>query len=391
MTDTLAPSDLTNPLPLARKLIQAASVTPADEGALDALQDALTALGFACERFKFEEVDNLYARLGTAAPVFCFAGHTDVVPPGPEDQWTEPPFEGAVKDDVLWGRGASDMKGAVAAMVAGVAAYLQSAGAPQGSIAFLITGDEEGPGVNGTKRLLQAITEKGETLDHCLVGEPTNPSVLGETIKVGRRGSLNGVITVKGRQGHVAYPDKAENPVPVMLDLLARLTARTLDEGAPHFQASNLEVTTIDVGNTAHNVIPGEARAKFNIRFNTRHKGEDLKRWIEDEAKAAGFGFAGKIELDLKVTGEAFLTRSGPFTDLLKAAVTEVTGREPALTTGGGTSDARFIKDYCPVAEFGLVGATMHQIDERVPAGDVAALAKVYERVLTRYFETFSA
>ncbi|MFW5660212.1 MAG: succinyl-diaminopimelate desuccinylase, partial [Oceanicaulis sp.] len=345
MTETLTRSDLADPIPLARKLIQARSVTPADAGALDTLQDALGRLGFACERFRFEEVDNLYARLGTTAPVFCFAGHTDVVPPGPEAQWTQPPFEGAVTDDMLWGRGASDMKGAVAAMVAGVAAYLEAEGAPNGSIAFLITGDEEGPGVNGTKRLLQAITEKGETLDHCLVGEPTNPHVLGETIKVGRRGSLNGVITVKGRQGHVAYPDKAENPIPVLMDLLSRLTARTLDEGAPHFQASNLEVTTIDVDNPAHNVIPGEARAKFNIRFNTAHKGEDLKRWIEDEAKAAGFGFAGRIELDLKVTGEAFLTRAGAFTDLLKAAVSEVTGREPALTTGGGTSDARFIKD----------------------------------------------
>lgn len=391
MTDTLSPSRLTDPLALARKLIQAPSVTPADEGALDTLQGALESLGFACERFRFEEVDNLYARLGTAAPVFCFAGHTDVVPPGPEDQWTEPPFEGAVKNDVLWGRGASDMKGAVAAMVAGVAAYLEAEGAPKGSIAFLITGDEEGPGVNGTKRLLQAITEKGEVLDHCLVGEPTNPHVLGETIKVGRRGSLNAVVTVKGRQGHVAYPDKAENPIPVLLDLLARLTARKLDAGAPHFQASNLEVTTIDVGNPAHNVIPGEARAKFNIRFNTAHKGEDLKRWIEDEAKAAGFGFAGGVELDLKVTGEAFLTRSGPFTDLLKDAVSAVTGREPALTTGGGTSDARFIKDYCPVAEFGLVGETMHQIDERVPAADVTALAKIYEQVLSRYFDVFGA
>lgn len=389
MTETR--TALKDPLPLARKLIQAASVTPADEGALDTLQDALETLGFTCQRFRFEEVDNLYARLGAAAPVFCFAGHTDVVPAGPLDQWTQAPFAGAVKDDVLWGRGAADMKGAIAAMVAGAASYLEAQGEPKGSIAFLITGDEEGPGVNGTKRLLEAITQQGEKLDHCLVGEPTNPHVLGETIKVGRRGSLNGVVTVTGRQGHVAYPDKAENPIPVLMDLLARLTARELDAGAPHFQASNLEVTTIDVGNTAHNVIPGAASAKFNIRFNTAHKGEDLKRWIEDEAKAAGFGFTGKVALDLKVTGESFLTRTGPFTDLLKAAVTEITGHEPALTTGGGTSDARFIKDYCPVAEFGLVGATMHQIDERVPAADIASLAKVYERVLTRYFEVFGA
>ncbi|XBQ16450.1 MAG: succinyl-diaminopimelate desuccinylase [Oceanicaulis sp.] len=391
MTDAPVLDDLADPIPLARRLIAAPSVTPADEGALDTLQGALEQLGFSCERFRFEEVDNLYARLGTAAPVFAFAGHTDVVPPGPETEWTEPPFSGSVKDGVLWGRGASDMKGAVAAMVAGVAQYMKDHGAPAGSIAFLITGDEEGPGVNGTKRLMAALHERGERFDHCLVGEPTNPHTLGETIKVGRRGSLNAVVTVKGRQGHVAYPDKAENPIPPLMDFLARLTARRLDDGAPHFQPSNLEVTTIDVGNAAHNVIPGEARAKFNIRFNTAHQGDDLKRWIEDEAKAVGLDFAGKIELDLKVTGEAFLTRSGPFTDLLKAAVSEVTGQEPALTTGGGTSDARFIKDYCPVAEFGLVGATMHQIDERVPAADVTALAAIYARVLNRYFETFAA
>lgn len=381
--------DLLDPLPLAARLIAAPSVTPQDAGALDAVQAALETLGFACARHRFEEVDNLYARLGDGAPVFAFAGHTDVVPPGPEAAWTEAPFSGALKDGVLWGRGAADMKGAIAAMVSGTAAYLKAHGRPRGSIAFLITGDEEGPGVNGTKRLLEAITEAGERLDHCLVGEPTNPARLGDTIKVGRRGSLNGVITVSGRQGHVAYPEKAENPIPPLLDLLRRLTARTLDAGAPHFQPSNLEVTSIDVGNPAHNVIPGEARAKFNIRFNTRHDGAALKRWIEDEAAAAGFGFPGRITLDLRVTGEAFLTESGAFTDLLREAVAEITGREPALTTGGGTSDARFIKNYCPVAEFGLVGETMHQIDERVAAADIVALARVYERVLDRYFEAF--
>lgn len=387
MLDTAA---LIDPIPLARRLIQAPSVTPADAGALDVLSDALTALGFACERFKFDEVDNLYARLGTAAPVFCFAGHTDVVPAGDEAAWSKPPFGADLDEDVLWGRGAADMKGAIAAMVAGVAAYCADHGTPPGSIAFLITGDEEGPAVNGTVKLLEAVTARGERFDHCLVGEPTNPRALGETIKVGRRGSLNGVITVTGRQGHVAYPEKAENPIPVLLDLLGRLTGRTLDEGAPHFQPSNLEVTTIDVGNAPHNVIPARASAKFNIRFNTAHTGEDLKRWIEDEAAAAGHGFLGRIDLDLKVTGEAFLTRTGPFTDLLKAAVEAETGRTPALTTGGGTSDARFIKNYCPVAEFGLVGATMHQVDERVPASDVTTLAHIYADVLRRYFEQFA-
>jgi succinyl-diaminopimelate desuccinylase len=391
MPDTYVPSDLSDPIPLARRLIQAPSVTPADAGALDVLGDALKLLGFTVRRYRFDEVDNLYARLGEAAPVFCFAGHTDVVPPGPEQAWTHAPFEAALDDGVLWGRGAADMKGALAAMVAGVTAFLEREGQPAGSIAFLITGDEEGPAVNGTKKLLEAIETEGEKLDHCLVGEPTNPSVLGETIKVGRRGSLNGVITVKGRQGHVAYPEKAENPIPALIALLERLNVRTLDEGAPHFQPSNLEVTSIDVGNAPHNVIPGVAEAKFNIRFNTRHAGEDLKRWIQDEAQAVHLDHGVEIDLDLKVTGEAFLTRSGPFTDLVRDAVAEQTGRAPALTTGGGTSDARFIKDYCPVAEFGLVGATIHQIDERVDAGDISTLSQIYADILARYFKVFAA
>lgn len=382
-------SSLTDPIPLARRLIQAPSVTPKDAGALDVLSEALETLGFVCQRFKFEEVDNLYARLGSAAPVFCFAGHTDVVPAGDDAAWSRGPFEAEIADDVLWGRGAADMKGAIAAMVAGVARHLQSQGAPAGSIAFLITGDEEGPAINGTKKLLKAITDKGEKLDHCLVGEPTNPHHLGETIKVGRRGSLNGVVTVTGQQGHVAYPEKAENPIPVLIDLLGRLTARTLDEGAPHFQPSNLEVTTIDVGNAPHNVIPAKASAKFNIRFNTAQSGDDLKQWIREEAAAAETGTFCEIDLDLTVTGDAFLTQTGPFTSLLRDAVKDYTGREPALTTGGGTSDARFIKDYCPVAEFGLVGETMHQVDERVPVSDVTGLAAIYADVLDRYFKTF--
>lgn len=384
------PVSLTDPIPLARDLIRAPSVTPDDAGALDTLQRALEALGFTCRRYLFEEVDNLYARLGTAAPVFCFAGHTDVVPAGDAEAWTKRPFAAEIEADTLWGRGAADMKGAIAAFVAAAARYLEDRGEPAGSIALLITGDEEGPAINGTKKLLEAITAEGERFDHCLVGEPTNPSVMGETIKIGRRGSLNGVITVTGRQGHVAYPEKADNPIPPLLDLLSRLKARTLDEGAPHFQPSNLEITSIDVGNPAHNVIPARARAKFNIRFNIAHKGEELRHWIEQVAAAAGLGFEGRIDLDLKVTGEAFLTRTSPFTDLLKESVTAETGHEPAMTTGGGTSDARFIKDYAPVAEFGLVGATMHQVDERVPVGDIETLAAIYTRILTRYFEVFS-
>lgn len=386
---------LTRPAPhdalgLAQALIRAPSVTPRDEGALDTLQGALEALGFACERMPFGEVDNLYARLGTAEPVFCFAGHTDVVPEGDAAQWQSAPFEAALRDGVLIGRGAVDMKGAIAAFVAATARHLESQAQPKGSIAFLITGDEEGPAVNGTKKMLEALAAKGETFSHCLVGEPTNPSVLGETIKIGRRGSLNAVVTVTGRQGHVAYPDRAVNPLPPLMALLARLKARTLDEGSEHFQPSNLEVTTIDVGNAPHNVIPGKATAKFNIRFNTAHTGDALKSWIEAEAAEVQKGFAGQIALDLTVTGEAFLTPEGRFTALLSEAVEEVTGRKPVLNTGGGTSDARFIKDYAPVAEFGLVGATMHQVDERTPVGDIEALTDIYERILARYFEVYA-
>lgn len=376
---------MSDPLPLAQALIRAPSVTPKDEGVMDILQRALERLGFTAQRYPFEEVDNLYARLGADGPVLGFAGHVDVVPPGNEADWTKGPFDARIEDGVLWGRGASDMKGALAAMVAAVE-RVQSRHAIPGSIVFLITGDEEGPAVNGTKRLMEAVHEAGERFDHVLVGEPTNPHRMGETIKVGRRGSLNGVIRVFGRQGHVAYPERAENPIPKLLELVRALLARHLDDGAPHFQASNLEVTSIDVGNEPHNVIPGEARAKFNIRFNTTHKGKDLKRWIEDEAKSIGLGFEGRIELDLTVTGEAFLSTPDHFTEKLAASVEAETGRTPALNTGGGTSDARFIKNYAQVAEFGLVGATMHQVDERVETADIETLTRIYERLIRAYF-----
>ena len=379
--------DLSDPLPLAQALIRRPSVTPAEAGALDTLQAALEALGFACRRLPFGEVDNLYARLGQAEPCFLFAGHTDVVPPGAEAQWEYGPFDAQTHEGELWGRGASDMKGAIAAMVASVQRLISTEGAPAGSIAFLITGDEEGPAVNGTKRVLEALDAEGIRFSHCLVGEPTNPTRLGETIKSGRRGSLNGEITVTGRQGHVAYPERAENPIPPLLDLLGRLTARTLDEGVPHFQPSNLEITTVDVGNPTTNVIPAEARARFNIRFNIAHKGDDLKRWIEDEAAGVALNFNGDIDLDIKVSGEAFLTPAGAFTTLLQDSVEAETGRRPALTTGGGTSDARFIQAYGPVAEFGLVGATMHQVNERVSITDIETLTRIYTRILSAYFK----
>jgi succinyl-diaminopimelate desuccinylase len=381
-----------DPVALARELVRRPSVTPADAGALDALERSLAALGFATRRYKFEDVDNLYARLGTEAPNFCFAGHTDVVPPGDEAAWTDSPFAGTVRDGFLWGRGVVDMKGGIAAFVAAVAHYLGENGPPEtwkkaGSISLLITGDEEGPAVNGTKKLLEAISEQGQTIDHCLVGEPSSVNELGDSIKVGRRGSLNGVVTVIGRQGHVAYPERADNPIPPLLEFLARLMARPLDDGAPHFQRSNLEVTSIDVGNPAHNVIPAKATARFNIRFNPNHKGEALERWLRAEAASTQLTFNGEIKLDIATTGEAFLTPAGPWTELLQEAVLIETGRRPALSTGGGTSDARFITRYAPVAELGLVGQTMHKIDEHAPVAEIRALQAVYARVLQLYFE----
>lgn len=384
-------SDLpvTDPLALAQALIRAPSVTPRDEGALDTLQAALTRLGFACERMPFGEVDNLYARIGTADPVFCFAGHTDVVPAGSDAAWTADPFAGEVHGEALIGRGAVDMKGAIAAFVAATARYLDSA-ALKGSIAFLITGDEEGPAINGTKKMLEALEQKGETLSHCLVGEPTNRAVLGDMVKIGRRGSLNGVITVTGRQGHAAYPDRAINPIPALMTVLTALTAGKLDDGNAHFQPSNLEVTSVDVGNPAHNVIPGEARAKFNIRFNTEQDGEALKSWIRQEIANVQQGFGGVIAADLTVTGDAFQTAEGPFTALLSEAIERETGIVPELSTSGGTSDARFIKNYAPVAEFGLVGASMHQIDEQTPVADIQKLTDIYHHILQRYFEVFA-
>lgn len=374
-----------NPLALARKLIQRPSITPVDAGALDVMQQALEELGFSCRRYRFEDVDNLYARLGTTEPCFMFAGHTDVVPPGDEDAWTNPPFQAETDDGVLWGRGAADMKGALAAMVAATARHLE-ADPPKGSIAYLITGDEEGQAINGTKKVLQALAEEGERFDHCLVGEPTNPHQLGETIKSGRRGSLNCTLLSRGRQGHVAYPERAENPIPPLMAVINKLLARTLDEGHHPFQPSNLEVTTIDVGNPTTNVIPAEARANFNIRFNIRHTGDELSRWIRDEVALVDLNFQGSIEAKIHVTGEAFLTPAGEFTTLLQDCVEAETGRRPSLTTGGGTSDARFIQLYGPVAEFGLVGATMHQVDERVSVSDIESLTRIYTRILDRYF-----
>ncbi len=383
--------DPTDALSLAQALIRCPSVTPEDGGALALLDSVLAAEGFQVERPIFSEpgtpdIENLYARFGSASPCLVFAGHTDVVPPGNAESWTHPPFSGALADGYLWGRGAADMKGGVAAMAAAAIAFVRRHPDWPGSIAFLITGDEEGPAVNGTVKLLDWARDRGERFDHCILGEPTNPNALGDMIKIGRRGSLTGRLTVHGTQGHVGYPHLADNPIPGMVRLLAALTATPLDAGTTHFDASNLEPTTVDVGNAATNVIPADAKAVFNIRFNDLWSPQTLEAEIRRRLDAAA-GNSVRYTLAFDPTNAvSFLTAPGPFTNLVAGAIEMETGRRPALSTTGGTSDARFIKNYCPVVEFGLVGQTMHQIDERVRADDVNALAAIYERVLSAYF-----
>jgi succinyl-diaminopimelate desuccinylase len=375
---------------LAQDLIRCPSVTPRDAGAQDVLARALDRLGFACHRLRFDEpgsepVDNLYARLGHGRPNFCFAGHSDVVAVGDAGAWTHDPFAAEVRDGMLYGRGAADMKGALAAFVAAAAAFLDDHGpAFAGSISVLVTGDEEGVAINGTAKVLNWMAETGETIDLCVVGEPTNPGVLGEMVKIGRRGSLSGTLTVEGTQGHVAYPQAADNPITRLVRMLAAV-GDALDRGSEHFEPSRLEVTSIDVGNPAENLIPARAVARFNIRFNDRHSGESLLAWLRRTFAEAG-GEGVRYTLDHHVGGEAFLTPPGRLSDILAGAIEEVTGRRPVLGTAGGTSDARFIKDVCPVAEFGLVGTTMHKVDECVAVADLRRLADIYRAVLERAF-----
>ncbi len=376
-----------DPVSLAQDLIRRPSVTPADAGAMDVLQAALTGLGFVCRRMRFGQIENLYARRGGAGPNLCFAGHTDVVPVGDAGAWRQQPFEAQVVDGVLFGRGAVDMKGAVAAF-AGACAAVDPAKV-KGSLSFLITGDEEGDADDGTVRMVEALQAEGERIDHCVLGEPSSAAALGDQMKIGRRGSLNAWIDVEGVQGHVAYPHLAANPLPPLIGLLARLQSRVLDQGYPRFQASNLEVTTIDVGNPATNVIPAKASARLNIRFNPHHDGAGLIQWLETECATAGDAFAGKIALRTKLTGNAFITEPGDFVEVCAGAVREVTGRDPELCTTGGISDARFIRSLCPVVELGLVNATMHAVDERAPVSEIKALAQVYQRLIERYFEAF--
>jgi succinyl-diaminopimelate desuccinylase len=381
-----------DPVAIARNLIRCRSVTPEEGGALAYLQDTLAKAGFAVYRPTFAEpgtapVENLYARIGSERPNLMFAGHTDVVPPGDENAWRHPPFEGEVAGDRLYGRGAVDMKGGIACFVAAALDHLAANGGKpkRGSLSLLITGDEESVAVNGTIKLLKWAAERGETFDHCMLGEPSNVETIGDTIKAGRRGSLNGTLIVTGRQGHVAYPDRADNPIRGLVMLIAALQA-PLDSGSQHFDPSHLEFTSVDVGNPTVNLIPREARARFNIRYNDCHSQAELKALIERRAETAA---AGRMQFYFDwqpSNADVFVTKPGPFTDLAVSAIAEVTGRTPKLSTSGGTSDARFIKDYCPVLEFGLVGQTMHQVDECAPLADLATLTKIYRRIIDKYF-----
>jgi succinyl-diaminopimelate desuccinylase len=378
-----------DPVTLAAALIRRPSVTPKDEGALDIVTAALAELGFTCHRLIFggdgsEPVHNLYARLGNTRPNLCFAGHTDVVPVGAAAAWSFDPFAATLREGALCGRGAVDMKGAIAAFVAATRSYLDERGRGfPGSISLLITGDEEGVAINGTRKVLDWLEERGEILDACLVGEPTSARVLGDMIKIGRRGSMTGWLTVHGVQGHTAYPHLADNAAHRLVTMLHALTTAELDQGSEHFQPSTLQVSTIDIGNPASNVIPENARAVFNIRFNDNWTGERLKGWLAERLDTVG----GRYTLDISIGGESFLTTPGPLGDHLAEAIRRVTGRTPEFSTSGGTSDARFIQAHCPVAEFGLVGQTMHKVDERVDLADLADLTRTYRTFLGLYFD----
>ncbi len=374
-----------DPVELTADLIRCPSVTPEHGGTFDLLTPMLEAAGFACTRVDRGEVKNLYARWGTTGPVMAFGGHVDVVPTGETAAWTRPPFSGHREDGIVWGRGAVDMKSGVAAFVSAVIAFTAEHRG-DGSVALLITGDEEGPSVDGTLALLDWMAGAGEQADFCVVGEPTSREQFGDTIKIGRRGSMTGTLTVTGQQGHTAYPERAANPLPVLARICAALADTPLDLGTTHFQSSTLALSSIDVGNPASNVIPSAGRAVFNIRFNDAHTSESLKIWVQQLIASHLDGTECEASIDWRVSGESFLTEPGLLTDIVTQAVTDHVLETPALTTGGGTSDARFIKAHCPVVEFGLVGDTMHQVDERVPEADIRALTDVYRDILRRFF-----
>jgi succinyl-diaminopimelate desuccinylase len=382
-------------LDIAQGLIRCRSVTPDEGGALTYLQDILEGAGFECHRLIFSDedtpdVDNLFARLGTGAPHLCFAGHTDVVPPGDEADWTQPPFAAEIVDGWLFGRGSADMKGNIACFVESTLAHL-NAGKSQldGSISFLITGDEEGPAVNGTRKVLEWMKENGHNPDHCIVGEPSASKFVGDTVRIGRRGSLSGHVTVTGVQGHTAYPELANNPVPGMLKVLSSFLEEPLDEGTPHFSPSDLQIATIDAGNPATNVIPARLSATFNIRFNANHTAESLMEILGNKTTLALEGTGLEHQISFLPSSPCFVTEPGPLVDLMTEAAKNETGKMPVLSTGGGTSDARFAKDYCPVIEFGLVNKTIHQVDERIEVKDLETLTRLYRDFIERYFSAF--
>lgn len=372
----------TNPVALAQALIRQPSVCPDPGPAQHLLGAVLEQLGFTVWHLPYgegaERTPNFFARRGHTGPHICFAGHTDVVPPGNEALWAHPPFAARITEGVLYGRGACDMKGGIAAFVAAVARLIAQTELLAGSISFLITGDEEGPATYGTQKVLEWMAQEGQIPDYCVVGEPTNPAAMGDMVKIGRRGSLNAHIVVEGVQGHVAYPHRADNPVHRLLNILAALQAQPLDNGSDYFEPSSLQVTSVDVGNGATNVIPASAQARLNIRFNDLHTGAALSGWVQTICSQ----HAPKAKVDIKISGESFLTAPGPETTALVQAIEKITGRNPKLDTGGGTSDARFIANYCPVSEFGLVGASIHKVDEHTDVADLETLTQIYQTFL---------
>ncbi len=376
-----------DPVQLTADLLRCPSVTPIEGGALVILETLLTDAGFTCTRVDRGEVSNLFARWGAPghARTFGFNGHTDVVPVGDEAAWSRDPFCGDIVDGWLWGRGATDMKSGVAAFAAAAIDFVRAT-PPDGAIILAITGDEEGDAVDGTVALLDWMDAKSEAMSACIVGEPTCPDVMGEMMKIGRRGSMTAYFTVKGVQGHSAYPHRANNPLPPMARLMDRLASHVLDNGTEHFDASTLAVTTIDTGNTANNVIPAECRATVNIRFNDAHSSASMTEWLQGEANKIAAGAGVQIGMETKVSGESFITPPGPLSELVAAAVQAETGVTPVMSTTGGTSDARFVKDHCPVVEFGLVGKTMHQVDERVEVVQITQLKDIYTRIISDYF-----
>ena len=381
-----------DPVSLTQALIRCPSVTPHEGGALSLLENVLEPYGFEVHRMTFAEpgtpdVENLYARHGLQGPNLCFAGHTDVVPPGPEGNWKHPPFAAEIHDGVLYGRGAVDMKGAIACFVsASVRVLERRGGAVRGSLSFLITGDEEGPSINGTAKVLNWLSDRDERIDACVVGEPTNPVALGDEIKIGRRGSLTARISVKGLQGHAAYPQLADNPVPKLARIIDRLSSPVIDEGTTHFEPTRLQVTMIEVPNTAANVIPGEAHATLNVRYNDQWSRPRMEEWLRKTCDKAASEVSAEYTISFSGTGDVFLTKAGPLVDAMTTAAHAVAGRVPKLTTGGGTSDARFIYAHCPVIEFGLVNQTIHQVDERTSTKDLEQLTAIYERFIETYF-----